>query len=51
MHWEPMNKLSKNILVTASILGAITIVIGAFGAHGLKKLVAPNVGLHFGCFW
>tara|TARA_B100000949_G_scaffold14524_2_gene11235 strand:+ start:5395 stop:5808 length:414 start_codon:yes stop_codon:yes gene_type:complete len=43
MHWEPMNKLSKNILVTASILGAITIVIGAFGAHGLKKLVAPNV--------
>ena len=32
-------KLDKNIIVTASVLGALTIGIGAFGAHGLKELV------------
>jgi len=26
-------------VITASILGALTIAIGAFGAHGLKQLV------------
>ena len=31
--------LDKNIIVTASVLGALTIGIGAFGAHGLKELV------------
>lgn len=31
--------MNKKIVVTASILIAITIAIGAFGAHGLKKLV------------
>lgn len=35
-----MDKLSKNIVITASVLGAITIAIGAFGAHGLKQLVS-----------
>ncbi len=30
---------NKKIVATASILGAITIAIGAFGAHGLKELV------------
>ena len=30
---------NKNIVATAAILGAITIAIGAFGAHGLKQLV------------
>lgn len=34
-----MKKLDKNIVVIASILGAVTIAIGAFGAHGLKQLV------------
>lgn len=34
-----MNRLDKRIAVTASILGALTIAIGAFGAHGLKQLV------------
>ncbi|WP_432411938.1 DUF423 domain-containing protein [Rasiella sp. SM2506] len=37
-----MDKLSKNIVVTASILAAITIAIGAFGAHGLKQLVSAE---------
>lgn len=34
-----MIKLDKIILITASFLGAITVIMGAFGAHGLKKLV------------
>ena len=34
-----MRNYNKNIVVTASILAAITIAIGAFGAHGLKQLV------------
>ncbi len=34
-----MNKLNKKIGVTAAFLGALTIAIGAFGAHGLKQLV------------
>lgn len=37
-----MNKLNKKVLITSSILGAITIGAGAFGAHGLKELVAPD---------
>ncbi|EDM43657.1 conserved putative small membrane protein [unidentified eubacterium SCB49] len=31
--------MNKKIVGTAAILVAITIAIGAFGAHGLKKLV------------
>lgn len=34
-----MNNFNKKILIPATILAAITIAIGAFGAHGLKKLV------------
>lgn len=34
-----MNILNKKIVFTASILGALTIAIGAFGAHGLKELI------------
>ncbi|PVW14163.1 DUF423 domain-containing protein [Marixanthomonas spongiae] len=34
-----MREYNKKIVVTASILAAITIAIGAFGAHGLKQLV------------
>ncbi|MEM7085369.1 MAG: DUF423 domain-containing protein [Bacteroidota bacterium] len=37
-----MKKLDKKIVVIASILGAITIAIGAFGAHGLKQLVGAE---------
>ncbi|MBL4662939.1 MAG: DUF423 domain-containing protein [Flavobacteriaceae bacterium] len=34
-----MKKLDKKIVIIASVLGAVTIAIGAFGAHGLKELV------------
>jgi uncharacterized membrane protein YgdD (TMEM256/DUF423 family) len=35
-------KINKNIVVTAAILGAFTIMIGAFGAHGLKELISEK---------
>ena len=31
--------LNKNILITAAILGLLAVILGAFGAHGLEKLV------------
>ena len=31
--------MNKKILVTASILGMLSIALGAFGAHGLKDLI------------
>lgn len=34
-----MTVFDKNIAVTASFLAAVTIGLGAFGAHGLKNLV------------
>lgn len=37
-----MDKLSKNIVVTAAVLSAVAIALGAFGAHGLKQLVSAN---------
>ncbi|MEM0517969.1 MULTISPECIES: DUF423 domain-containing protein [Aequorivita] len=36
-----MTDFNKNMVVTATFLAAATIAIGAFGAHGLKNLVAP----------
>ena len=37
-----MTVFDKNIVVTAAFLTAITIGLGAFGAHGLKDLVEPQ---------
>ncbi|WP_299217725.1 DUF423 domain-containing protein [uncultured Dokdonia sp.] len=31
--------MNKRLLITGSILGFLGVVIGAFGAHGLEKLV------------
>ena len=42
-----MKNYDKNIVVTASVLAALTIAIGAFGAHGLKKLVDADALLSF----
>jgi uncharacterized membrane protein YgdD (TMEM256/DUF423 family) len=36
--------MNKKLLITGSILGLISIILGAFGAHGLKALVtAENI--------
>lgn len=37
-----MKKLDKKIIIIAAVLGAITIAIGAFGAHGLKEIVSTE---------
>lgn len=34
--------MEKRILLVASLLGALTIALGAFGAHGLKSMVDQN---------
>ena len=38
---------NKNIVAIAAILGAITIAIGAFGAHGLKELLSAKALVTF----
>src|SRR5689334_23891386 len=34
-----LSNMHKTILITAAIIGAITVALGAFGAHGLKDKV------------
>jgi uncharacterized membrane protein YgdD (TMEM256/DUF423 family) len=31
--------MHKGFLITGSIIGALAVILGAFGAHGLKKIV------------
>ncbi|GGB00527.1 MULTISPECIES: DUF423 domain-containing protein [Mucilaginibacter] len=33
--------MNKQIIITASFLGMLAVITGAFGAHGLKALLAP----------
>ncbi|QPH39749.1 DUF423 domain-containing protein [Pedobacter endophyticus] len=36
--------MNKRIILTASFLGAVAVLFGAFGAHGLKALIdAPSL--------
>jgi uncharacterized membrane protein YgdD (TMEM256/DUF423 family) len=34
--------MHKGFLVAASVLGALSVALGAFGAHALKKIVPPE---------
>jgi uncharacterized membrane protein YgdD (TMEM256/DUF423 family) len=34
--------MHKTFLIIASLLAALGVVLGAFGAHGLKKIVPPE---------
>jgi uncharacterized membrane protein YgdD (TMEM256/DUF423 family) len=34
--------MHKGFLVAGSALGALAVILGAFGAHGLKKIVPPE---------
>lgn len=34
--------MERKILITAAVLGLVAIILGAFGAHGLKKLIEPE---------
>lgn len=35
--------MHKGLLVTAAIMGAMAVLIGAFGAHGLKAYATPQM--------
>jgi uncharacterized membrane protein YgdD (TMEM256/DUF423 family) len=34
--------MNKRIIIFASVFGVLAVVLGAFGAHGLKKLVSAD---------
>jgi uncharacterized membrane protein YgdD (TMEM256/DUF423 family) len=34
--------MSKTFLIIAAALGALSVTLGAFAAHGLKKIVSPE---------
>ena len=38
--------MHKNFLVAAAIFGALAVVLGAFGAHGLEKITTDEKILH-----
>ncbi|NER16963.1 DUF423 domain-containing protein [Spongiivirga citrea] len=37
-----MNKVDKKLVLTAALFGLIAVLIGAFGAHGLKQLISAE---------
>jgi uncharacterized membrane protein YgdD (TMEM256/DUF423 family) len=38
--------MQRNFLITASLLGALAVALGAFGAHGLEKIATDGKILH-----
>ena len=34
--------MNKRIILTAAFFGALAVVLGAFGAHSLKKIIEPE---------
>ena len=34
--------MNKRIILTAAFLGALAVILGAFGAHGLKNMILPK---------
>ena len=34
--------MNKTILVTGLLIGLVAVILGAFGAHGLKKVIGPE---------
>lgn len=39
--------MDRRIMITAVLLGIISIVLGAFGAHALKKIISPEAIVTF----
>ena len=37
-----MKVSSRKVILIAGILGMLAVILGAFGAHGLKELLAPD---------
>jgi uncharacterized membrane protein YgdD (TMEM256/DUF423 family) len=40
-------KMNKKIVATGALLGMIAIILGAFGAHALKKVLTPEQLISF----
>lgn len=38
-----MNNVNKNHVLISAILGALGVALGAFGAHGLKNILSPEL--------
>jgi len=38
-----MNAIAKLFLVTGAVSGALAVILGAFGAHGLKKSLSEDL--------
>jgi uncharacterized membrane protein YgdD (TMEM256/DUF423 family) len=34
--------MHRQFLITAAVLGALSVILGAFAAHGLKEIVSPD---------
>jgi uncharacterized membrane protein YgdD (TMEM256/DUF423 family) len=34
--------MNKRIILTAAFFGALAVILGAFGAHGLKQIISPD---------
>ena len=34
--------MNKTILISGLVLGILAVILGAFGAHGLKKVIGPE---------
>ncbi len=43
---ESSNNMHKGFLVTAAFMGAIAVMLGAFGAHALKSMIADETSLN-----
>ena len=39
---NPMN-MTKIILITSGVFGGLSVLLGAFAAHGLKKIISPEM--------
>jgi uncharacterized membrane protein YgdD (TMEM256/DUF423 family) len=45
--WLNYCKMNKNFLVVASLLGALTVALGAMAAHRLRETLPPNLASAF----
>ena len=37
-----MNSMKRTLLITGSLIGLLAVILGAFGAHGLKESLTPE---------
>jgi uncharacterized membrane protein YgdD (TMEM256/DUF423 family) len=42
-HWPHYFNMHRNFLIIASVLGAISVALGAFAAHKLREMLSPEM--------